>query len=944
MADEPGASERGEGLRPDELLRLVRRRRWTVAVTALAVVLATFALVGTSTPVYRASATVLIDPNQNTTSFLGDLGAMNAPPAAPEMALLASRSNVAKTVQGPPDGSVPHPSRASYARHLGLATRVDDEGRRPLATLWQRLTGDRLAPGRVFASIDERAPDSPPAIRVELVGRDRVRVSSPGLLSRFGLGDSHAEELDYRPGAPLEYRGIRFRLATLGDPTGRGFWLQSIDADLAQRRLLESLRIVEVERNSGVVKLTVSDSDPHRAADTANALCRNYFDQNVDRSSQRASQTVRFIKSQLVEQLGLLEQAQREFVSLQEANPEVIDVASSSQALIERLSNLEVEKVFLELAQAPLAEAVGLIEAGEFEALSLLEPQVVDAASRGYVEQISALTAEYELQDRSDTGTYKFLLQSELVELESALGEYDLRIASLEQMLAAHEDGAEGAFASLGLPGDVGPVADPLTQGYLTKIAEYNAEAADLEQEFTDEYPRLVQLREAVGELEALVAEHVRSRAHGLRQLRQSREAIIGELQGVLDAHPEAERGKIEAALVRIRGHALEHLKNRLHGIGAQRAALDGQIARLEHELSLLPEKESRLAGPRRRFETHTEIVQFLLKSQQEAEITEAATVGTASFIDPAVSPIKRYSPRVTFNLLLGTLLGCLLGLGLAYLLESFRGSIHSEAELEAAAELPVLGSIPDFRSGRRRVKHAGDTFLALRDDPDGLVAEAYRSLRANLRFALQGSAQIRTMAVTSCTPGEGKSVTNADLAIAFANGGKRVLLVDADVRKPTVHKNFRVERTPGLCDVLLDGLDWRSCVRPSGLDDLELLPAGVHRGKPGDLLSRPSMGELVDALADAYDVVVFDLPPALVVADVETFSHKLDAMLLLYRCDGVPKDAIRMAVNRLRQTGSNVIGTVLNAVRAEHSKGGAYYSSYYYYEEEPRERMRKGA
>ncbi|HGG58257.1 MAG TPA: polysaccharide biosynthesis tyrosine autokinase [Nannocystis exedens] len=486
--------------------------------------------------------------------------------------------------------------------------------------------------------------------------------------------------------------------------------------------------------------------------------------------------------------------------------------------------------------------------------------------------------------------------------------------------------------------------AGPLVAGYLARISELEAEQTELSQRYKPEFPRLVEIASSIEGLQGHVLQQLEGRLDALRQMRADRERLLDDTRQAINQHPGQERQQIQLALDNLRERTIAHMRARFDGVIARQTSLDDQIGIVENRLGELPEHERELAGPLRRLGAHAEIVRLLLKNQQEAEIARAATVATAEFIDPAETPILRYAPRVSFTLVLGSILGLLAGLGVAYSRESFKGSIHTEAELESISGLPVLGAIPDFRAMLKSFR-GESAFLALRDDPDGPFAEAYRSLRANLRFALGGEKEIRTLAVTSCTPGEGKSVTNADLAIAFAGGNKRVLLVDADLRKPRAHKNFPVKRSPGVAEVMLDDADWRESIQASGIDNLDVLTAGVHRGKPGDIIARPDFSELVDELEAEYDIVVFDLPPALVVADVENFAHKLDALLLLYRSDGVSRDAIRTASTRLRQTGCNLVGTILNAVRPEHGKGGGYYHSYYEYAEEKKKpRFRKGA
>jgi non-specific protein-tyrosine kinase len=278
--------------------------------------------------------------------------------------------------------------------------------------------------------------------------------------------------------------------------------------------------------------------------------------------------------------------------------------------------------------------------------------------------------------------------------------------------------------------------------------------------------------------------------------------------------------------------------------------------------------------------------------------------------------------------------MGLVLGLAAAAafaLVREGRGSeIQTAAELERATGLAVVGMIPDFRRGKTRVKDAPDHFVALRDDPEGPIAEAYRALRSNLKFII-GHSQRKTLAITSCVPGEGKSVTNVDVALSFAMSGKRVLIVDADMRRSSVSKYLHIGPGAGLSDVLKRTHDWRDCLVQTFHENLEVLTSGAVPESPGDLLASARSRELIAELREAYDLVIFDVPPVLAVADIECLAPHLDAVLLLCRSSKMTDTAVTHAVTRLQQVGTNLVGAVLNAVVARGVTGGDYGYGYGY-------------
>ena len=384
----------------------------------------------------------------------------------------------------------------------------------------------------------------------------------------------------------------------------------------------------------------------------------------------------------------------------------------------------------------------------------------------------------------------------------------------------------------------------------------------------------------------------------------------------------------LEEGRADLRGQIRANLSSQGAGLGDQIDDLNDKLTELEAHLGALPESQIYLAEAVRKVQTSAEIVGFLLKSQQEADITAAATSATAVLIDPAVPNNTRVSPRATIFIALGVLLGAALGCLAAFVRSAMQAALHTEAELEKASGLPVLGSVPDFERGRTKIKgvKSGVQVLPMRDAPDGPQAEVYRSIRASLRRAMRGEDGLKTLACTSCVPGEGKTTTNADLAMVFAKAGKTVLLVDCDLRKPQVHKLFSLERNPGFGEVLEEQLSWKESIQASGEENLSIMPAGKSASSPGELLAGDRALEVIDELKNAYDLIVFDLPPANVVADVANFASNLDALLLVYRAGKVPSRLLTATINRLQQAEVTLLGTILNAVCVSRIMGGYGY------------------
>ena len=913
-------------------LRLIQRGwAWIVLGTAIGVV-GSLAWLAGSDPVYRATATLLLDDDKSA-GVLGELASLSrAPAATAEIALLSSRSIAESVVLAPADGSLPTPDNLAASRHQGLTTRVDDDARRPLATLLARFVGG-TPNGRLYAAAEPLSAVHTGLVEVRFPDLETIRLTAiaEGNVDTDAAGAT--VEAPFVPGHTYECGGLALRFERQGDTTGRTFQVHYRSQVAALVDLMSATRVVETQRNSGVIAVTVDDSDPERAAALANAICFNYFDLNVERNQRRASQTVEFIEDQLSAQLASLEEAEREVVRLQSDAPESIDVVAAAQSLIEDLSDLEVRRMELSLQRAALGEALSLLADGQYEALSRLSTELADPLSTSLLEQIGLLDMQVRTSGLPRTDGVALMLSSRANDLRQLVDELALQINSLRETLQAIDDGRPGAFAFLAEQPDLGVVIDPLTRGYLSEIARLEAERDAMGQEFKDNYPPLIALDERIDELEGRVRSSLVGRLAGLQSLFEDRTALARRAERDAEDLPIRADEVNASALDDLHQRIESHLANRLDALVDAEHELGAYVTQLEQDLAALPERQRQLFSPLRRLETHKEIAAFLMKSMQEAEITRASTVSSADFIDPASPPRLRSAPRVGMTLGLFGVLGVALGFALAWGRELMRSSISSPTELEELTGMPILAAVPDFTRGRHKVAASGQDFIALRDDPAGTVAEAYRSLRANLRFALGDVSELRSLAATSCAPGEGKSTTNVDIAWAFASGGRRVLLVDADMRKPSVHRYLGLDRGPGLAEVLAGAREWQGIVQTTDNPQLSVLTAGQIRGVAGDALNGEAAQELLDELSAAYDLVVFDLPPALAVADVETFAHRLDALLLLYRAHGVPADAVRTAVSRLRQAGSNLVGAILNAYRPERTQGGeGQYGGYGYY------------
>ncbi|GKX67447.1 CpsD/CapB family tyrosine-protein kinase [Inconstantimicrobium mannanitabidum] len=207
---------------------------------------------------------------------------------------------------------------------------------------------------------------------------------------------------------------------------------------------------------------------------------------------------------------------------------------------------------------------------------------------------------------------------------------------------------------------------------------------------------------------------------------------------------------------------------------------------------------------------------------------------------------------------------------------------------------------------------------------PKSIPAESYRTLRTNIQYSLFDK-EIRTILVTSSEPGEGKSTTSGNLALSFGQAGKSVILIDCDLRKPSIHKKFKISNALGLSDVLIGKMKVEEAVNKYG-NRLDILTAGKIPPNPSEMLGSKAMEKLLEEIKDHYDIVILDTSPVLAVTDAQVLSRKADGTILVVRAEATKKDAVLRAKGLLDMVGAKILGTVINGV--ERSRKHYYYYS----------------
>lgn len=230
------------------------------------------------------------------------------------------------------------------------------------------------------------------------------------------------------------------------------------------------------------------------------------------------------------------------------------------------------------------------------------------------------------------------------------------------------------------------------------------------------------------------------------------------------------------------------------------------------------------------------------------------------------------------------------------------------------------------FRKHKENYHNQANSNLVTVYDSKSPISEQYRTLRTNLEFTSLGTG-LQTLLVTSTSTGEGKSTTASNLAVVYAQLGKRVLLVDCDMRRPTVHQIFRLDTRNGLSNVLARRISVELAIQPSHIDKLYVVTAGVVPPNPSELLAAPAFKEMLQCAKEQFDMIILDAPPVMQVADSRVIATEVDGTILVISCENSDRDEVLKARDQLMMTGTKILGLVLN--RREVSKHKDHYYTY---------------
>jgi succinoglycan biosynthesis transport protein ExoP len=520
--------------------------------------------------------------------------------------------------------------------------------------------------------------------------------------------------------------------------------------------------------------------------------------------------------------------------------------------------------------------------------------------TRSKLEQATKSLQQYELAHQllfveSKEGVPQSLESERLVQLQTNLNR--------AQEIRIEKDSLKKRAQS----GDTSVLRNPLLADLLKKESALEEQLSQLSRKFGPNFP---EVRQAAAQLEDLRASEIMERN-----------------KAVESAALESESALRQENIVRAEFDRQQEIVG-----GATQQLLQDGILKRDVELD-------------------KQLYEGLLRQMNEAGISSKLDEPSARVVEPAQMPESSIRPRVAYNLILGAFAGLSLGIGFVFFQEHIQDTFQNEDDVEMHLHLPLLAVVPAAPirnlsdpawsfNGRNasRLIESGDHSTSVapenwfRLDRDGNnyfeLSESIRNLRTSLLFAQNGVFP-QTILVSSAVPAEGKTTISANLSVALAQLGKRVLSIDGDLRRPSVHRIFSMSNSTGLSEYLQGHGDWHSVVRPSGVAGLQVIVSGSRPPNPAELLSSHRMEELLRHACSQYDVVVVDSPTLLRMADSRLLASYVEAVVLVVKSGDTPKKLVKEAFANLRSVSARVVGVVLNCVDLSHQEYSASYSNY---------------
>jgi succinoglycan biosynthesis transport protein ExoP len=479
--------------------------------------------------------------------------------------------------------------------------------------------------------------------------------------------------------------------------------------------------------------------------------------------------------------------------------------------------------------------------------------------------------------------------EMEVVDFEHKQAELLKKIADLNSKIGeieARRITSESQYREMQASGDTGFSKfqdNSIIQGYKQRLGDLETEYQTSLKIYKPAYPKMVQLRKEIDEIKSNMAKEI-------------------------DFIKSSIRTEYNTAL-------------------REESILKKQLEEQQREILSLRNNSTSYMALKRDVETNRNLYDGLLQRMKEVGVAAGLTTNNISVIDRGLVAMTPYKPNMQKNLLLALIAGLVIGIGMAFLFEHLDDTVKSPMELEKLTGLTILGIIPEIDT---KLEGVNDVAELVRKDPRSAVAEAYRSCRTALSFSTTSGAPV-VLQVTSAAMGEGKSSTILSLALTYIHAGKRVLVIDADLRNPSMHKKTHLANEIGLSNFLVGNKAVNEVIQKTDEEGLYVLTTGPLPPNPVELLSSERMQDFVSKAAEKFDYVLIDSPPVLGLSDALVLAHISDATLFVVDAGVTRKGAVDGSIKRLRSANAYLVGSVF-AKYGGTNKGYGYDYSYNYH------------
>jgi len=419
------------------------------------------------------------------------------------------------------------------------------------------------------------------------------------------------------------------------------------------------------------------------------------------------------------------------------------------------------------------------------------------------------------------------------------------------------------------------------------------------------------------------------------------------------DKHPDVQL--IKSQLKKTRDSLRQEITNIVDGQKSNYLAAETSLKEVKKELEAAKDQAMNLTGKSvtynrllREKESNQSVFEQVLVRLKEIDLSGMLKVNNIRMLDEAKTPTVPIKPKVKLNIIIGILMGLLISIGTALLLEVMDKTLKSTEDVERFLHIPLLGVIP-------RVPHNEYTELAAKHrnfidifsflNPQSSLAECCRTVRTNLSFISPGK-PLKRILVTSASPREGKTTIVSNLGITIAKTGKKVLLLDSDIRRPRIHKAFDIHNEYGLSNVIMGTMTIDEAIRQTPVENLDILTCGAIPPNPAELLGSEEFKAIINSLDERYDWIFFDSPPVIAVTDSSILSGLVDGVILVVKHGKTLREVAIRAKKQMSDIKANLLGAILNDLDLDNRETGNYYYHYYhrygYYHHEPNDNKDK--